>query len=507
MVRYRPGMATVVAVMSRPRIARSTVVQCHAGDGRDVAGVRLVEDIHDLAALQPGQVPVLTRVASTQLSGYQLDIAVRLAVNARAAALVLATSLPLMGLPSTTKELAERGLLSVFTVADHCDLGRLMLDLYDELSGTAASTLDRAAAALAAIDGGRWNADSMPELAEVAGRELGLGVTVTGPGSVADRRADVVVDGKVHASFVYARSDDANEAVAALVAHRAASVAERAISDARRAAERPIVSRAGLLAELISCSPEEAGPLLKRVRRSGISVDGWHTAIQIELDNIMALTDGDELARYDIIAEAARLALQSVPNDVARWNRADAGSDLILVRNDDAEPSALVSRAPGQAAATILARIQEQFPLLRLYCGVGGSYRGLEGLQTSVTEARAATAAAHTAGRADQPVVFRNLGLRRSLLQWYAMGSSRVLVQRLLAPLDELGPVRKKQALATLQAHLEHPGSTADAATSIGVHRNTMNNRVKRLFELLDLDEHNADHRLMLQLACRMHTL
>lgn len=500
-------MATVTELLSRSRIERSSVVLCGAGDNRDVTGVALVEDIHDVAAAPAGQMIVLSRAASAQLTSYQLDIAVRLASTARAAALVLGVAPSSGTLPSTTAELAQRGELSILALADHSDLSQLLLDVHDEVAGNAAGLLTLANAAVAAIDSWQRSDDPMADLAAIVARELGIEVAVAQAGTVVGRQVAVQVDGKPHASFTFTPTDDASGAVASLVLHRAALVAERGIGDARRAADRPVTTRAGLLAELIACSPEEAGPLLRRARRSGIAVDGWHTAVHIELDNIISLTGGDELARYDVIAEAARLALQASQSGAARWHRADAGSDLVLIRNDEAEPSVSISRTVNQAAAAVVERLKEQFPALRLYCGVGGSYRGLEGLQTSTTEARAGTAAAHAAGRVDQPVAFRNLGLRRSLLQWYAMGSSRILVQRLLAPLDELGPARKEKALRTLQAHLEHPGSAADAAAALGVHRNTMNNRVKRLFELLDLDESNADHRLLLQLACRMHTV
>lgn len=500
-------VVTLEKLLSRPTVARVTSDVFHPTRGRAVTGVSLIEDLHQLGQLEAECVAVLTRAASTSLSRYQIDIAVRLASSVRLAALVLARPVPPGGLQPTARALAERGGLTVLHVSDVCDVGSLLLDLHEELTDGATAALSRAAAAFAAIQRGGWGDDPVGELARTLGLELGVPVAVAGAQASALPRVEVVVDGKPHAAFTYQPGDRSQDTTVALVLHVAAAAAERAVGDVRRARDLSMASRAALLAELITCSPEEAGPLLRRARRTGIAVDGWHTALHMELDNILEVTGGDEMARYDTLVEAGRLSLQAVNDTGQRWGRADAGGALTLIRNDDSEPSPSTSRAVAQVAEKVMTRLTLQFPALRLYCGVGGSYRGLEGLQTTATEAKAGSAAAHAARRDKQPVVFRNLGLRRSLLQWYAMGSSRVLVERLLAPLEELGPNGKDQALRTLQAHLEHPGSAAEAAVAIGVHRNTLNNRVKRLFELLDLDQDSADHRLLLQLACRMHTL
>lgn len=500
-------VVTLGRVLARPTIARVISETVGSTDEQSVTGVSLLEDLHHLNQLEEGHMAVLSRAASASLSRYQIDIAVRLASSAGLAALVLARPLPPGGLQPTARVQAQRNGLTVLHVEDACDVGRLLLDVHEELTSGATAALSRAATALAALQQGGWGEDPVGALAKSVSAHLGVRVGVTTSPEGDQPRIDVLVDGKPHAAFTYEPVDESRSTATTLVLHAAAVVAERTIGDALRASKLSTASRAALLAELIAGSPEEAGPLLRRASRTGLKVDGWHTALHIELDNVIEVTGGDELARYDTLGEAGRLALQTVNETSRRWDRADAGAAIALFRSDEAEPLASTSRTVAQAAEAVMKKLALQFPALRLYCGVGGSYRGLEGLQTTATEARAGAAAAHAARRTMQPVAFRNLGLRRSLLQWYAMGSSRVLVERLLAPLEELGPKGKEQALRTLQAHLEHPGSVADAARALGVHRNTLNNRVKRLFDVLDLDQDNADHRLLLQLACRMHTL
>ncbi|MFD9946705.1 PucR family transcriptional regulator [Nonomuraea sp. NPDC059023] len=494
-------MTVVRELLLRPDIGRAVTVLCDAGHSRDIAQVTLIEDMRALPPALHGQAGVCTGRVSDEINPDLLDVAVRFAAGANVAALALVGLPPDRPLPLTVSRLAERRELTLLSVERGTDLARLVIAIEQELTLGPMRTISRAAAALTALDRAEPGPDPIGELAALAGRELGLPVTV-------EQRPDgegapVTVAGAVRARLRCAPAGDASDAVVQLVLHRAASLAGHTIEQARRTSEGPAASRAALLAELLLSAPEDAGPLLARARRAGFVVDGWHTVIHIELDNLDSLTGG-EAARHELTVEARRLALQAALNDGADWQRADAGSALTLVRTDRSEPAATQPKALARTASAVLARLKEQFAGLRLYCGVGGSYQGLEGLQTSATEARAGGAAARTARHQDRPLAFRDLGFRRVLLQWYAMNSSRVVVDRLLAPLDELGPRRKDEAIRTLQAFLDHPGSPRDAAAALGVHRNTVANRVKRLLDLLDMDGDNADHRLLLQLACRV---
>ncbi|MBB5084672.1 PucR family transcriptional regulator [Nonomuraea endophytica] len=526
-------MTVVRELLLRPDIGRAVTVLCDAGHSRDIAEVTLIEDMRAIPPARHGQAGVCTGRASDEINPDLLDVAVRFAASANVAALAL-VGLPLdRPLPLTVSTLAERRGLSLLSVERGTDLARLVIAIEQEIALGPMRTISRAAAALAALDRAEPGPDPIGELAALAGHELGLPITVEhrpdgqGVPVTVEHRLDgqgvpvtverrpggegvpVTVAGAVRARLRCAPANDARDtgdaadAVVRLVLHRAASLAGHAIERARRTSEGPAASRAALLAELLLSAPEDAGPLLARTRRAGFVVDGWHTVIHIELDNLDSLTGG-EAARHELTVEARRLALQAALNDGADWHRADAGSALTLVRTDRSEPAVTQPKALARTATAVLARLKEQFAGLRMYCGVGGSYQGLEGLQTSATEARAGGAAARTARHQDRPLAFRDLGFRRVLLQWYAMNSSRVVVDRLLAPLDELGPRRKDEAIRTLQAFLDHPGSPGDAAAALGVHRNTIANRVKRLLDLLDMDGDNADHRLLLQLACRV---
>ncbi|MFE0156271.1 helix-turn-helix domain-containing protein [Nonomuraea sp. NPDC059007] len=56
---------------------------------------------------------------------------------------------------------------------------------------------------------------------------------------------------------------------------------------------------------------------------------------------------------------------------------------------------------------------------------------------------------------------------------------------------------------AEQHSNFDHAGAPGDAV-ALGVHRNPVANRVKRLLDLLDVEGDNAGHRLLLQLTCRV---
>jgi len=99
------------------------------------------------------------------------------------------------------------------------------------------------------------------------------------------------------------------------------------------------------------------------------------------------------------------------------------------------------------------------------------------------------------------------MGLRQSLLEWYASETARDAVSSVLMPLDRLGPSKAKQAVQTLQAYLDHRGSPSRAGEALHLHRNAVTYRIKRIFSLLDIDPDSADDLLLLQLACRAREL
>jgi DNA-binding PucR family transcriptional regulator len=228
--------------------------------------------------------------------------------------------------------------------------------------------------------------------------------------------------------------------------------------------------------------------------------------IRLEFDNLARLTRGDEVLSHELTTTIAARALDAAGRHGGSWHRAAVGSAAILVRADRTEPKSMMGEVT-EVARAVIADVKAKFPDLDMYCGVGGSYQGISGLRTSAAEAGAGATAARAAKQPDRPFAYFGLGFRRMLLQFYALEGSRAMIDHLLESIDRLGPRKSREAIRTLEAFLNHPHSPGRAAAELGLHRNTVAYRVRRLFEFLELDPEDPEHRLMLQLACRVRSL
>ena len=134
---------------------------------------------------------------------------------------------------------------------------------------------------------------------------------------------------------------------------------------------------------------------------------------------------------------------------------------------------------------------------------MGGIQHDLPGLWASAAEARAALSYAQSSDTSGSPVVYDAIGLRRMLVDWTTTETSRRTFRRLLAPLSSISSAKSRKLLDSVIVVFEHQCSVTAAARALGVHRNTIDARMKTIYDLLDLDSADADHRLMLYLAAR----
>lgn len=270
------------------------------------------------------------------------------------------------------------------------------------------------------------------------------------------------------------------------------SVGTRLVSD-RLERERDARFRMGVLNSIVSGQERFEAVLLEHLAVLGWNVDGWCTAIHLQasgaVDPLRILTLTDQLSR----------ALT------------DRGLEGPIVERPDGWTSWVVRRKEPPAAAygEIVTLITESIaaflaltPGIRLHAGVGRPYLGLDGLRTSLTEAKEAATIAQAAGGELGVQHIDEMGVRRILLGWYASESFAEFAHTLLDPL--LTHDIDGSLLQTLEVYLDEESSATLAATRMGVHRNTILNRVERLRSLLTVNLDDPDERLAVQLACRV---
>jgi sugar diacid utilization regulator len=495
-----------------------------SGGEHKVASVRLAERLDELDDAPAGSFVILGRLASAEVDGYRLDMALRWAAIHGVAA-VAAFSAEQWQPAITALDITSRAGIALISLPADAELASLLSAISAELAGGAASALGRARQGLGAVlDAER--ADAEPgDMATAVGRALGVTVTYeptapgggsradndqqaagSRPGAEAGVRIPVLADESPHGYFLAKDAVGDLDIVARLVLHAAAAATARSVDLARRARDMPARSRSELLAELLMPESTVSDELLSRARQLGIQVSGWHVAVRIEADDLDE-AEQDEVRRFELLESAGQAALQAASASGDTWYLSRAARAIILIRETSFNPGPQAGIRAVRSAERALQAIMTRLPALSFRAGVGAAHEGATGLRASAAEAHSALAAARAARKPAGVAAHDAVGIRRMLMEWYASDTVRASVRDQLAPLEKLGPARSGTAIRTLATYLDEQGSIIKTAQKLHLHRNAVTNRLRSITELLDVDLDDPDQRLALQLACRARLL
>jgi len=475
------------------------------GGDRKVTAVRLAERFGELDDAPADSFVVLSRVASAEITGYRLDMALRwAAINGVAAVAAFAAD---EWQPAVTAlDIAGPAEIALVSVPPATDLVALSRGIYAEIGGAAAQALARAEQGLDAVQRAEAAGTGPEELAQIASRALGITVTFSALPSRSGVSMPVLTEDKPAGYFTAQDAGGETGIAAGLVLHAAAAVAARYLDLARRARETPARSRSELLAELLMSESAISEDLLERARQLGIPVIGWHLAVRIEADDLDE-AEQDEVRRFELLEAASQAALQAVSGAGETWYLSRVARAIVLIRVTTSDPGPQAGVRAARSAERALQAISARLPALRFRAGVGTAHEGPTGLRASAAEARGALAAARAARRPAGVAAHDAVGIRRMLMEWYASDTVRSSVRDQLAPLENLGAARADTAIRTLAVYLDEQGSIVKTADRLHLHRNAVTNRLKSITELLDVDLDDPDQRLALQLACRARLL
>ncbi|MBW0089144.1 helix-turn-helix domain-containing protein [Pseudonocardia sp. KRD-184] len=466
----------------------------------EVWSVVLVEDLANIGQAPEASIVVLGVHANAALDTYRFDVALRVAAGRGVAAIVLAD--PDAPQPTTTSvAAAQRYGVTLLRNTVAGNVAVLVCGLDVALRGPAELALRRAMVTLQRIAGRRDDTpdELVADVARLADTRIELADRPDG-----ELAFPVGLDEDV-AQWVNVRADGASRPELALIGQLLADALGISHLAERRARDLPVRSRAELLAELLDSSARGRSELLRRARSLGLPIDGWHVVARIEQDDDMPPA-ADEVAAFAAREELVRILLESVRSS-GTWHFARAERGLLLIQMSRSDPGATAAVDATRTVQRAIDDAAAAFPKLEVFCGIGSVQSGPTGMINSAAEARAAAGAMRARARPNTATAFDGLGLRRTLVEWYASHTARSAVDAVLAPLDRMGQAKADAAIRTLQAYLDNHGSLSRAASELHLHRNSVAYRVDRIFAELDVDQNNPDDWLLLQLACRARSL
>ncbi|GLY69095.1 helix-turn-helix domain-containing protein [Amycolatopsis taiwanensis] len=497
-----------------------------AGLQRPVRVVVTGSTVHEISELAPGSIVVFGR-EQLALDDLAVDLAIRLAGSAGLSGIIAARST--RQVPFVTRRLADRLALPLIGVEDVAPAGivaafdpyvrapeiaglRVLGDAArrfqrppanaNALTSLLAATLGEPVALLDAESRFVAGDPAVHALLDVhaSAEELGdphpvaLTVETDGDGLLLQ---PVQVDPAGPAAYWIAvrrprfASGGLLEPVRRAVAIAALSFAVHVAGEAVRV-EREHRRRSLLLNEILEQPDDPGRRTVERATALGWRLAGWHTAVQVQVSAASATVRlsalGAELEEQ-LAERGVRATLVERAEGWVFWSTTEAQADA-------ADPGPLTERL-----ISTLAAVEAEHPGLRLCAGIGGAHVGTPGIGRSVDQARQAALLARTTYRAAAVEHIDAVSTRRLLAGWYGSAPLRSAAAALLAPLDEADP--SGELVRTLRCYLDCQSSAKAAGVVLGVHRNTVMQRMERIGELLPAHLDDPDDRLAVHLATR----
>jgi purine catabolism regulator len=271
-------------------------------------------------------------------------------------------------------------------------------------------------------------------------------------------------------------------------------IATRLISD-RLGRERDARFRLGILNEIIAFSEKPGASLVQQIGTLGWKTDGWCTAIHLRMaggDSLRVLSFTDELERQLSDAQLGGPMVER-PDGWTTW----------IVSGAETPPGSYSDLVVQIRLA--LQRFLDGRSGFRMYAGVGRPYTGVVGLKKSLAEAQEAATIAQAGGGRTGVQHIDELGVQRILFGWYTSEEFGDFARTLLQPIGQIG--KEEDLMRTLEVYLDNESSPTVTAAVLGLHRNTVVNRISRVRQVLSVDLADPDQRLAVQLACRVINL
>ncbi|MFC7456271.1 PucR family transcriptional regulator [Brachybacterium sp. GCM10030267] len=249
-----------------------------------------------------------------------------------------------------------------------------------------------------------------------------------------------------------------------------------AVSDASASAE--------LLRDFLDRAEGDPGDVARRMAERGWRTSGYHLGFRVVGRSRVITSD---LLRRSIAA----LGELEIESHVTTMGQGVTGWLRFPTRPAPAEVDHQV-----RALRAVHGQLRSTF---NVATGVGSLRAEEPGLELTLRDATEAALLAADREASEWFVRFDAFGIEQLLLARTESDTFVPAAEALLAPLRE----GDDQLVDTLHAYLEHESNIAATAAALGLHRNTVTSRMRRIESLIGADLHDPSSRLALHLACR----
>ena len=240
---------------------------------------------------------------------------------------------------------------------------------------------------------------------------------------------------------------------------------------------------AALLQAVVDASDDLSPDVRARALEAGWRLEGHHDGIRILCDPAADLVALRSVVRDALVRAGLGATVVEQPSGWVAWET--------YTRPPRPSETATLMERVARAHAHLERHLPSAF-------GVGTPQPGPAGVGRSLHQAGEAAAMARLRPDAGHVLAYAVLDPAQQLLAGAQDRIAPTTARELLGDLD-----RHPDVLATLRAYLDHESAVGATAEALGVHRNTVTERVRRAEGLLGVDLTDPDVRLALQLALR----
>lgn len=222
-------------------------------------------------------------------------------------------------------------------------------------------------------------------------------------------------------------------------------------------------------------NPSSAGEYSPVLNRAGFYEDGLYTVISLSI-----MRKGVSITESVVRTTDMSLwrMLKKSKNHSSLFM---SGGELIAVRQNCSEEE--ISMFCG-----LLKPVAVQTSDTQVYIGVSDAMKGFEGVAPAYEQARAAMYTGRIRGHECE--FYRNIGLMKLIFGIKDMNILKSFAEENLGVLHKLDAEKNTGYSAILRKYLELNGSVLEVAAETGVHRNTVNYKIKAIKEIIG---HNLD--------------
>ena len=305
----------------------------------------------------------------------------------------------------------------------------------------------------------------------------------------------------------------------ALYAQQAAEAC--AVEMLQRQTRQETEERLGLdLVELILDEDQEEKAVASRLLRLGYDISADRQHVVIVLGGNGALLERATHFGDEAYEATTSLVCHSIAHDLQRAAERDDAS-VLITRHDDqfivflslprrtrgttslAEPLSGDGHRLRAWLQEALANRPKQLPSL----GVSRVVNKVNDLCAAMHQAIDAWELGRLIARLESPYYYEQMGLYRLLAELRGRDELRRFYEETLGQLVRYDEEHNTELVHTLEAFFDNNANVSQTSRALYIHRNTLNYRLQRIVEISGLDLNDAESRLALQLALKIHRL